>query len=413
MQRIILHIDFDSFFASVEQQDDPTLRGKPIGVTAQNGRNCIIAASIEAKKRGIRSPSRTYDAKRVCPDIQFVPAHFVRYWEVSQKFIAICKDYSPTVEIFSIDEVFIDVSLTAPLFGGVDQLITRLKKRIRDEIGVAITASVGISHNKLLAKLASGLHKPNGVFPIREEEVIRVYNHIKLTDFCGIGRGIEKRLQQMGIVTPIQLRLAPLPALIAEFGEVEGHVLKNIGMGVDTSPVVPDSESPEVKSVGRQYCLPQNEYNRHTVLQNIFELCEEIAIKLRRIKKKARSVGIYLRGDSSISGRQTWTQGIDTGKDIFESLMSALAKEGYISDKTYSSSMPKYVRQMSIWTGNLQDAASVPESLFPHDRKQQKLAEVVDQINAKYGHHTIRNGFLLYADQLTSKPNGFAASIRI
>src|SRR5437870_3077152 len=95
MRRIILHIDFDSYFASVEQQDNPLFRGKPLGVTATNGRNCIIAASREAKKAGIKSPSRTYEAKRICPEIQFTAAHFVRYWEISKKFLSICKDYSP------------------------------------------------------------------------------------------------------------------------------------------------------------------------------------------------------------------------------------------------------------------------------------------------------------------------------
>src|SRR5476651_1620149 len=108
MRKIIIHIDFDSFFASVEQQKNPLLRGKPIGVTATNGRSCIIAASREAKAAGIKSPSRTYDAQRICPSIVFTPAHFNDYWEISKKFLNICKDFSPFVEIFSIDEVFMD-----------------------------------------------------------------------------------------------------------------------------------------------------------------------------------------------------------------------------------------------------------------------------------------------------------------
>ena len=152
MERIILHIDFDSFFASVEQQDNPLYRNRPLGVTATNGRTCIIAASREAKRLGIKSPSRTQDAKKICPSIIFVPARFVRYWEISKQFIKICDTFSPTVEVFSLDEVFMDVTLTAKLFGGVDQLITKFKERLRTELGEYITASVGISHNKLLAK---------------------------------------------------------------------------------------------------------------------------------------------------------------------------------------------------------------------------------------------------------------------
>src|SRR5476651_1188820 len=174
MQRIILHIDFDSFFASVEQQNNPLFQGKPLGVTATTGRSCIIAASREAKALGIRSPSRTYDAQKVCPSIIFTPAHFLAYWEVSKKFLHICKDFSPYVEVFSIDEVFMDVTLTAGLFGGVYPLITKLKQRLVTEVGPYITASFGISYNKLLAKLASGMQKPNGVVEIRQQDVPRI-----------------------------------------------------------------------------------------------------------------------------------------------------------------------------------------------------------------------------------------------
>ncbi|MEK7570854.1 MAG: DNA polymerase IV [Patescibacteria group bacterium] len=432
MRRVILHIDFDSFFASVEQQDNPLLRGKPIGVTAQNGRNCIIAASVQAKQKGIKSPSQTFAARKICPEIVFVPAHFVLYWEVSQRFIKICKDYSPTVEIFSIDEVFMDVTLTAPLFGGVAKLIAMIKKRIWEEIGEYITASVGISHNKLLAKLASGMQKPNGITEIKENEIIRVYSKIKLTDFCGIGYRIAQRLYAMGITTPLKLRLAPLPALISEFGEVEGKILKDIGMAHDLSPVIPDTQREEVKSVGRQYCLPHNEYDKRIVLQNIYELCEEIAKKLRRLGKKARSVGIYLGGDKSISGRQTLTYGADTGRELFEMCLSLLVKTpchpgvakttigsfgiDFITSPLFNRGSLQndihYVRQISIWTGNLQDADTLPQPLLIEDQKQQKLAHIIDQINAKHGNHTIRNGFLLYADRLTTVPNGYAASIR-
>src|SRR3989344_1519868 len=160
MKRIILHIDFDSFFASCEQQFDVSLRGKAIGVTATNGRTCIIAASREAKKFGVKSVTRVWEARKVCPQIQTVPAHFEKYWEITQKFLNICKDYSPYVELFSLDEVFIDVTLTENLFGGRYEVIRKIKGRINDEIGEYITVSVGLYYNKLLAKLASGLNKP-------------------------------------------------------------------------------------------------------------------------------------------------------------------------------------------------------------------------------------------------------------
>lgn len=401
MNKTILHIDFDSFFASVEQQDNPLYRNRPVGITARNGRTCIIAASREAKRLGIRSPSRTYDAQKICPSIILAPANFVRYWEISKKFLAICDEFSPTVEIFSLDEVFMDITESVSLFGGVYPLITKLKLRLQEDLGEYITASVGVSHNKLLAKLASGLKKPNGIMEIMPDTMTAVYQTARMTDICGIGYRINKRLNHMGITSLMQLQKVPLASLIAEFGAIQGQLLQDMALGRDDRPVIPYTEREDVKSVGRQYCLPHNEYDKRRVMQNIYELCEEVAIKLRRLGKKAQTVGIYLGGDTSLHGRKTFDQYFDQGKDIFEGCLYAMNAE-----------VTGYVRQISIWTSNLEDAANVPPPLLPYDQKQQTITNIIDKINAKFGDHTIRNGFLLYADKLTTVPNGYAASMR-
>ncbi|MBI2442598.1 MAG: hypothetical protein HYV40_01660 [Candidatus Levybacteria bacterium] len=237
MHRIILHIDFDSFFASVAQQDHPEFRGKPLGVTAHNGRTAIIAASREAKRKGLQNVMRTYDAYKICPDLLLTGADFNRYWEVSKCFINICKDFSPYVEVFSLDELFMDITLTFHLFGGTYPLIKQLKERIRKEIGEYITVSVGVAENKMLAKMASGFKKPDGVFTVEQSKLEQVYAIAKLQDICGIGSRIERRLNQMGIYTLLKLRKTPLSNLIAEFGDVCGHFLYNVGKGRDVSPV--------------------------------------------------------------------------------------------------------------------------------------------------------------------------------
>lgn len=393
MQRTILHIDFDSFFASVEQQYNPKLRGKPIGITATNGRTCIIAASREAKKYGVKSPSVTYEAKKICPEIQFICADFVKYWEISQKFIAIAKDYSPFVEVFSIDEVFIDITKTEHLFGGIDAVVNKIKTRIKKEIGEYITVSIGVSYNKMLAKLASGLNKPNGIVKITPEDVDKIYSKAKLTDICGIGERIKFRLNKIGVYSLLHLQGVPLRLLINEFGNAEAAFLKNVGLAIDKSAVIPYTEAPVVKSVGRNYCLPKNEYDKRIILQNIYELCEEVAIKLRRLKKVARTVGISLRGDVVICQRKTHDYYFDTGREIFE---------------TFQSFANKYVRQISVWVENLEDKKNVQLSLFDPARKS-SLQKTIDKLNEKFGHHTVRNGFLLYADKLTTVPNGFMA----
>lgn len=398
MNRIILHIDFDSYFASCEQQFDPNLRGRPIGVTATNGRTCIIAASREAKKFGVKSVTRVWEAQKLCPEIITVPAHFEKYWEITQIFLNICKDYSPYVELFSLDEVFIDITATENLFGGRLVIVEKIKKRIREEIGEYITVSVGLSHNKLLAKLASGLNKPQGFVEIGLKDVEKVYSQLKLTDFCGIGERIALRLKKIGIDTPLQLRAASLDSLITEFKDIEGHFLKNLGLGLDDRAVVPYYAPTDTKSVGRNYCLPKNEYDQKVILQNIYELCEEVGIKLRRLNKKARTIGLYLGGNNSFHGRKTVTDYVDSGRDIYD--LCKLLYDGWDV---------AMVRQISIWVGNLEDSSNLTLSLFGSTNKGSKIQKVMDDINDRFGDHTIRNGFVWNSSSLKTVPNGYMA----
>lgn len=402
MQRIILHIDFDSFFASVEQQCNPLLRDKPLGVTATNGRTCIIASSREAKQLGIKTGARTDDALRICPTINLVGADFTKYWEVSKKFIAICNNFSPLIEVFSIDELFMDITYCAHLFGGIEGLIVKLKEQIREEIGEYITVSVGVSHNKLLAKLASGLKKPSGTMYIAPAQIESVYRVTKLTDICGIGPRIHERLMAMGITTLLQLRSTPVNTLIGEFGNVQGRFLYHVGQGIDTRPVMTYTEESPVKSVGRQYCLPANEHDQKVVLQNIYELFEEIGFKLRRLNKKARSSGIWLSGAYSAHGHITQERFVDTGPELFELAMQVLKQK-------YDGMPVGYVRRIGVWAGYLEDAKNLSSPLFMKERKQEQIIKVVDQLNERFGDHTIRNGFLANAAKLTTVPNGFLA----
>ncbi|MBI4096757.1 MAG: DNA polymerase IV [Candidatus Levybacteria bacterium] len=409
MDKVILHIDFDSFFASVEQQDNPLLRNKPVGVTAANGRTCIIASSREAKKLGIKTGTRSWEAYKLCPSLILVKADFVKYFEISKKFLNICKDYSPLVELFSIDEVFMDATSTLHLFGGTYGIIEKIKKRIRKEIGEFITVSVGISHNKMLAKLASGLKKPNGVFEIKKEDINEVYKDAKLTDVCGIGERIKLRLNEIGIYNLLQLRDAPIIILQKEFGEAYSHILKNIGMGIDDSPVNPYANPVDVKSVGRNYCLPQNEYDKKIIMQNIYELCEEVGIKLRRLNKKARTIGIYLRGSENFHRQKTFQFYFNKGSDIFRLCLSrsVLSTRTDLDNRLGGNGI--YVRQIGVWVGNLKKSEDVPLSLFDVNNKKEKVQKVIDRINERFGDHAIRNGFLLYADKLTTVPNGYMA----
>lgn len=401
MVQTILHIDFDSFFASVEQQFDPSLRGKPVGVTAATSRTAIIAASREAKKMGVKGGSSWYEVKKFCPGLILIPAHFSKYLEMSKRFLSICRRYSPEIEVFSIDELFMDITTTARLFGGVEQLIIQLKQHIAEEIGEYITVSIGISHNKLLAKLASGLEKPNGVTRITKENLDRIYGQIAVTDICGIGPAIAKRLAQMGIQNLIQLRTVPYSGLRAEFGPHEAQFLASVAFGKDDTPLSHFGNGVTTKSIGRNYNLPRNEYDKRKIAQTIFELFEEVAIKLRRLGKKARTVGVLLHGNTTCHIRKTVQLYADSGKELF-SIMKNEHLEDMIEEMVY-------VRQISVWVSSLEDEPHTPLSLFEIATKQKEIQQVVDLVNEKFGDHTIRNGFLLTAPKLTTVPNGFLA----
>lgn len=396
--RVILHVDFDSFFASCEQHFNPNLRGKPIGVTAENGRTCIIAASREAKKFGIKTGSRSWEAEKLCPEIILVKADFERYLEITKKFISITNDFSPVVEVFSLDEVFIDMTPTLHLYKSIDDVVTRLKKRMCSEISPITTVSVGVSYNKLLAKIATNLKKPDGFSVIGRSEVDKIYSQIELTDVCGIGERYKRRLNFLGIFSLLELRAYPLPLLKKEFGQMAAENLKAISLAQDQRPVISYLDESVTKSVGRNYCLPQNEHDQEKILKVVYELCEEIAIKLRRLGKKTRTVGLSLNGDGSMNARRTMHKNFDTGKEIFDVCMKLYRNHKWNG----------MVRQISVWATNLLDNNILTPGLFDNP-KQELVKKVVDQINEKHGHHTVRNGFLLDAPKLDTKPNGYFA----
>lgn len=422
---IILCIDFDSFFASCEQHFNPNLRGVPIGVTAANGRTCIIAASREAKKYGVKTGTRTWDAVRMCPSIQFVKSDFERYYEITKKFLSICAEYSPSVELYSIDELFIDLTPVLHLYPSLEWVVTDIKNRIKNEVGEVITVSCGASHNKLLAKLASGLEKPDGFVQITESNLDSIYARIDLTAVSGIGERLKIRLNMMGIFNLFQLRKCPYELLRAEFGPACATHLKAISQGQDVSLVKSYKEMDTIKSVGRNYCLPANEYDQTIVLQIVYELCEEIARKLRRLNKKARTVGLSLAGERTMSGRKTTSQYMNKAGDLYSVCLLLYKSWGWgegnshsnsISDKVYEQEARpdpehregEWVRQISIWATELSDDDKVSISLFENPRRDDVL-KAVDRLNDRYGGHMVRNGFLTYAPKLKTVPNGFLA----
>ena len=402
--RFIFHIDMDSFFASVEQQTNASLRGRPIVVSGKEGsRSVIVASSKEAKKLGIKTGMLPFEAKKIFPKIIFVEPDGEKYEFVSRQVMEIFKKYTEMVEVSSIDEGFLDLTGYVRSREQAVALAGKIKQDIKNQIGEFVTCSIGVAENKLLAKLASDLAKPDGLFFIHEENKLAVLDAAKLTDFCGIGRRLERRLLDFGVDTVLKLRDQSLPRLRHMFGEVCGQNLFNIARGVDDSPVIPYFEAPETKSVGRSYTLPGNTFNKEEVLAVLMHLAEQVGRELRRIKLGGRTVVVCLRfGDfTGHYFRHTWRDGMSDGAALFK----------FGEESIHRFRLPKPVRLVGIHASNLVGETK-QQSLWNFDRKKARLLSFVDEINDKYGDLTVKPAALLKLKRLRKKMGGFKISNR-
>lgn len=388
-RRLIIHADLNSFFATAEQQVNPNLRGKPVGIVKAEGRACIIAASVDAKKFGVGTGSDVYEARRLCPQIILVPADFAKYEYISRQFIEICRSYSPICEAFSLDECFIDVTDSERIFGNVFNIVFEIKRRLR-EVGDYMTCSVGISHNRLLAKLAGEQIKPDGLFWITNENKLEILDKSKLTDVCGLGFGLYGHLTNLGINSFPELRAKSMEFLQKNFGPHWSSHLYNICRGEDDTPVVAIEQIPDAKSVSRTYTTHRNLIKMEEVEALIRNLCEEATFKARRMGLAGRYVGLALRSGSAHYkqgrhneeqrwyGHRTLNSFIDDGEEFFEYCL-AIAKSWNITS----------VRFCGVTLGMLVPKNTTTTPLFAHDRKREKLVKACDMVNDKFGDYTV------------------------
>ena len=264
IDRTVMHIDMNSFFASVEQAANPNLKGKPVVVTGSQQRTVILTASYEARAFGVKTGMMLFEARRLCPEVIMVPADNRKYTHTSTQIMRMMHDYTPLVEVFSIDEAWIDVTGSLRLFGGAENIAYQLKSRIRQHFD--ITCSIGVAPNKLLAKLASEMKKPDGLTTIRPEQISRTLEHLPIKELCGVGRKMERHLNLMSIYTCGELARCDEGRLTRKFGII-GTRLKQMGQGIDDSPVIPAEEADEVKSVGHSMTLKRDITSRTEILR--------------------------------------------------------------------------------------------------------------------------------------------------
>ncbi len=398
MGRFILHIDMNSYFASVEQMDHPELRGKPIAVGGSPGtRSIVVAASKEAKRYGVGVGMTHIEARHACPQIQFVDGDPARYAALTQGFFDICKRYTDRIEVYSIDEVFLDLTGWVPDWSGAISLAKRMKKHLADEISPHLTCSIGVAPNRALAKMASDMQKPDGLVVITEEDVATVLDWVEISDIFGIGPRMKIRLADMGIATLKQLGSYPVSALQCFFGPNIGIYLSHLGQGIDYSEVPSIYDYAPTKSMGHTYTLSRDTLNRYEIYEVLLRLAEKVGRRLRRDRYRGRHIWVYLRW-ADFSGRAeglTLQRYIDDGFELY-----TLARE-IIDDWR----LEQPVRLVGVGTSMLiQDAKQL--SILPEDRRQDRLVAAQDLINNRFGERTIKRGRVL-SGSLRTKIGGF------
>lgn len=275
-ERKIIHIDMDAFFASVEQRDRPELRGIPLAVGYDGPRGVVATASYEARIYGVRSAMSMAKAKRLCPQLTVVAGNHARYKEVSNQVHGIMRDYTDLIEPISLDEAFLDVTENKPGIPLAVDIAREIRQRIRDELH--LTASAGISYNKLLAKIASDWRKPDGMTTIHPDRALDFIAQLKVEKLWGVGPRTAERMHYMGIFTGSDLRKVPLQRLTQVFGKM-GRMYYDFARGIDLRPVETEWVR---KSVGCERTFLEDIYKPSVVLIELYHAVEEL---VKRIAK--------------------------------------------------------------------------------------------------------------------------------
>ena len=288
MVRKIVHVDMDAFYASVEQRDDPGLRGKPVVVAWRGNRSVVCAASYEARRFGIRSAMPAIRAERLCPEAIFVPPDFTRYRAVSHATREIFQRHTDLIEPLSLDEAYLDVTENKTGLTTATRVAKAIRQQILDEL--QLTASAGVAPNKFLAKIASDWRKPNGLFVIQPEDVPTFLPPLPVGRIPGVGKVTEMRLKQIGIMTVGDLQTLESTALEAQFGRY-GTRLYELARGIDHNKVIPDRPT---KSISAEDTL-ESDIPLSETEALIRRLAEKVWTASRKDGRVARTVVLKLK----------------------------------------------------------------------------------------------------------------------
>ncbi len=382
-----MHIDMDAFFASVEQLDNPELRGKPVGVGSLHKRSVLSAASYEARKFGVHSAMPVHQALKRCPQLQVVPGNRARYKEISQKVMDVLGNYSPVVEKASIDEAYLDITGTEKLFGTPLQVARSIKKDILQATG--LTASVGIAPVKFLAKIASDLNKPDGISIIEEEQVQEFLKQLPVEKIPGVGKKALPKLRMFGVRYAADLRRYPADFWKERFGE-RGLVLFEKGAGIDPTPVTVSSP---IKSSSAENTFGEDISDKNILKTLLLKQSERIAADIRRHGIKGRTITLKIKFPDfrQITRSRTLETRTSHAGTIYKTGCELLDSEGVIGPVRLIgigiSNFEERTRQLSLLDDEVQEQVD--------NEKLDRLDKAVDQVRNKFGKGILTRGRLL------------------
>lgn len=400
MQRTIIHVDMNSYYVSVEALYNPQLRGKPVAVagdpTERHG--IILAKSHEAKAFGIATGNPIWKAKQLCPDLILISPHYDRYLKMSQMAKEIYRDYTDQVETLGLDECWLDVTGSEGIFGDGSGIAETLHKRINKELGLGI--SVGISWNKIFAKLGSDYHKPHGttVFMEREAMENKIWT-LPADAMWGVGWATVPKLIKYGIHTIGDIAKMDHMILEDNFGKA-GLMLWSFANGLDSSPVTDCGTIQTIKSVGNSTTTPKDLETIEDIKITLYLLSESVAERMRKQHFKCHTVQVWIRYDDmwSCERQATLSYAVSNSVDIFQ-LAFELVRKNQIPGKK--------IRGLGVRGCNLTCDSFIQESFMPEQiqsQKQDDLEEAIDCIRDRFGHFVIQRGLQL-TDQLLSRTN--------
>ena len=376
-QRIILHIDMDAFFISVEQRDNPALMGKPAAVCGSLSRSVVTSATYEARPFGIRAGMSTQEAKRRCPQLILVEGNHSKYTETSARIFSILKEFTPLVEVASIDEAYLDITQSLLLFQSAFHISKSIKDRIRQS--EQLTCSIGVAPNKLLSKLGSGLKKPDGLIIIRKDDVREILEDLPVSKLYGIGPKLAEALNSIGIFACGQLGRFPVDVLSKRFGVI-GERLHEMGLGLDDSPVVPFDEEEDAKSISHSVTLEEDTVDPKMLGKVMLQLSERVSRRMRRDGFYGKRIAITVRYSDffTFSKQKTFSKWMNSGNEIFRHAVEIFESIPH----------PKPIRLLGVGVSQLKKEWCQLD-LFEKKGKKDNLLKAMDRVNERFGDWTL------------------------